>query len=633
MTKDQELAKYIILHTNKSLFITGKAGTGKSHFLRAVLSKSTKKSVVLAPTGIAAMNAGGMTIHSFFLMGYAPYIPTEGNYNSNIKSNENRLDLIRSLDVIIIDEVSMVRCDVMDRIDRLLRDVRKINVPFGGVQMVFVGDLLQIAPVVLSYEWDILKEYYDGPFFFSSQAVRNLDYCMVEFSTVYRQRDTDYVKLLSRMRLAKLTSEDYATLNGRFIKDFTPDDSEGYTRLVVNNAEAEKINHSRLTACSGGSASFDAIIEGSFPEEMYPTSKHLVLKKGARVVMIKNASDGTYYNGSLGVVYETSPEKITVVLDGLGEKVELTRAEWSNVEYTIDNKTGEIKPQKRGSFTQYPLKLAWAMTIHKSQGLTLDKVIVDAQRSFANGQAYVAFSRCRTLDGIVLASKVNVRSFKVDDSVLRYYKNIAEKQYAVLDALKRSMSSQTKEAESIVVPLTEKQIKDKLAAWRKDCSMKSGLPAYCILWNDTIDEIARIKPVTVEELACINRIGTTFIDKYGDEVMALITTRISANDSSPVAKVKTQQVSVNMYHSGMDAHEIASQRELTHGTIMNHLIWGIKNGQINREEIICDYDYSLIKNYILAHPECTKISDIWIGLKKEIDFAAIRYVLEEINGN
>lgn len=418
------LAWQFIENTGTHLFLTGKAGTGKTTFLRRLKAESPKRMVVLAPTGIAAINAGGMTIHSFFQLPFAPYVPetsfsADGKAQYRFRFGKEKLNIIRSIDLLVIDEISMVRADLLDAIDDVLRRFRDRNKPFGGVQLLLIGDLQQLAPVVKDEEWLLLSRYYDTPYFFSSRALKQTEYCTIELKTVYRQSDARFLDMLNRIRENRCDHVLLEELNRRYIPDFKPAKEEGYIRLTTHNYQAQRINEYELAQLPGRSFTFRAKIEGKFPDYSYPTDEVLVLKRNAQVMFVKNDSSGEhrYYNGMIGEVVHVSPSGIEVRSKGSDEVFMLQEEEWANAKYVLDEETKEIKEEIEGVFKQFPLKLAWAITIHKSQGLTFERAIIDASASFAHGQTYVALSRCKTLEGLVLSAPLSAKAVISDGAV------------------------------------------------------------------------------------------------------------------------------------------------------------------------------------------------------------------------
>ena len=422
MNHDLNLAHKIVEHTGANLFLTGKAGTGKTTFLHRLRESAAKNMVVLAPTGVAAINARGATIHSFFQLSFAPFIPGHGyvsKENVRYSFSKQKRRIIASLDLLVIDEISMVRPDVLDAIDSVLRRYRDPQSPFGGVQLLLIGDLRQLAPVVKDSEWEILRDYYASPYFFESQALRKAGYLAIELQTVYRQNDPEFIEILNAVRDGNPSDEMIRNLNMRFRPSFDPPETEGYIRLTTHNHLAQSLNDSRLKALSSPLAVIKADLSGNFPESSFPAESDLMLKTGAQVMFIKNDSgtERRFYNGMIGHVTAISDSSGTVAPSDGSPQIEVGKALWENTRYEIDEKNKSVKEVVDGTFLQFPLRLAWAITIHKSQGLTFDKAIIDAASSFAPGQAYVALSRCRSLDGLVLSSRLDSNAVIIDKNV------------------------------------------------------------------------------------------------------------------------------------------------------------------------------------------------------------------------
>ena len=420
-----------IQYTGRNIFLTGKAGTGKTTFLKYLKENSPKRMVVVAPTGVAAINAGGVTIHSFFQLSFGPQLPegavNQEKTNKHFRFRKNKIDIIRSLDLLVIDEISMVRADLLDGIDRVLRRYRNNNQPFGGVQLLMIGDLQQLTPVAKEEEWNLLKNFYQTPYFFSSQALLKSNYVTIELQHVYRQKDEKFITLLNKIRDNQLDAEVIEEINKRFIPDFNTE-KEGYILLTTHNFKADEINDKRLKNLPGKPLKFKAEITGNFPEYNYPTDKELLLKPGAQVMFIKNdpSPEKKFYNGKIGRVVEVDEKYVKVTVNETTEAIKVSPLTWEKTKYELDSKTKEIKEELEGTFTQIPLKLAWAVTIHKSQGLTFDKVIIDARAAFAHGQVYVALSRCRSLEGIILKTPLTASSIKHDFLVQNFTKKIEE---------------------------------------------------------------------------------------------------------------------------------------------------------------------------------------------------------------
>ena len=419
-----QLADEFLQYTNCNVFLTGKAGTGKTTFLKDFNKHSPKRMVVTAPTGVAAINAGGVTLHSFFQMPFGPFVPgSEAHSQSHQRRfNREKINLIKSLDLLVIDEISMVRADLLDGVDAVLQRYRRSNLPFGGVQLLMIGDLHQLSPVVKDAEWRLLKPYYDSAYFFSSKSLSKTELFTIELKHIYRQSDTRFINLLNSVRDNNLDESGIAALNKRFDPNFSPGDKEGYITLCTHNRKADGINFSKLHSVKNKKHTFDAEVEGDFPEHTFPTQATLDLKIGAQVMFVRNdpSPDKRFFNGKIGEITRIKSDEIWIKCPDENNQIIVEPAVWENIEYKLNQESGEIKENKIGTFEQYPLKLAWAITIHKSQGLTFDKAIIDAQAAFAHGQVYVALSRCRTLEGMVLSSTLSPRTMKTDPTVLRF---------------------------------------------------------------------------------------------------------------------------------------------------------------------------------------------------------------------
>lgn len=427
-------------HTGISIFLTGKAGTGKTTFLKALKEHSSKRIIVVAPTGVAAVNAGGVTIHSFFQLPLSPYVPGT-TFKDRYDFGKEKRRIIRTLDMLVIDEISMVRSDLLDAIDNVLRRYRDPTLPFGGVQLLMIGDLHQLTPVVTPRDGELLRPYYDTPYFFGSHALQQTSYVTIQLTHVYRQQDQAFIDILNHVRDGVPTAEDLARLNARCKPMFIPKAEEGYIRLTTHNRMADSYNDNELHKLSGKRYVFKAEIEKEFPESSYPADVNLELKQGAQVMFIKNdpSPSHLYYNGRIGHVVGFEDGKVVVKCPGDDYTISVEPAEWENTHYAINEETKVIEPQVLGVFRQYPLRLAWAITIHKSQGLTFEHAIIDASASFASGQVYVALSRCKSLEGLVLASQIKPRNIigdaRVNDYIARQQSE-AEKSIEALPALK-----------------------------------------------------------------------------------------------------------------------------------------------------------------------------------------------------
>lgn len=421
-----QLASDFVRYTGSNIFLTGKAGTGKTTFLHNLQKNSAKRMIITAPTGVAAINAGGVTLHSFFQLPFGPYVPGSESYERNkqrqFRFSKEKKKIIQSLDLLVIDEISMVRADLLDAVDAALRRHRRNILPFGGVQLLMIGDLHQLSPVAKNDEWQLLQQHYASVYFFSSKALEQTELVTIELQHIYRQSDTRFIKILNQVRDNRLDASSVTELNQRHVHDFIPDEEQGYITLTTHNRSADSINQKRLQALRTKEHRFKADISGEFPEHIYPTPATLLLKEGAQVMFMRNDSSGDklYYNGKIGKITRVSGKTIRVLCPGDIHEIVVEPVSWENIKYTLNEENKEIEEDTVGKFEQYPLKLAWAITIHKSQGLTFEKAIIDAGAAFASGQIYVALSRCKTLEGMVLSTPISSRGIGTDEAVLGF---------------------------------------------------------------------------------------------------------------------------------------------------------------------------------------------------------------------
>jgi hypothetical protein len=441
-----ELASDYVRNTSRHVFLTGKAGSGKTTFLHQLKSSRLKRMAVVAPTGVAAINAGGMTIHSLFQISFGLHLPGVARSTSTPppRFRQEKVRLIQSLDLLVIDEVSMVRADLLDAVDEVLRRIRNRPQPFGGVQLLMIGDLHQLPPVVQDEEWQLLKQYYTTPYFFGSQALQKTNYISIELQQIYRQADTEFIELLNKVRENRMDSAALQMLNARYQPNYRPPADQPSITLTATNARAHSINQGSLRQLLGALKKYQATISGQFPPSSYPTEETLEFKVGAQVMFIRNDPGGLYFNGKLGRITRLGEGEIGVQCPGETGEIQVWPLEWKNVKYSLNDQTKEIEERVHGLFVQMPLKLAWAITIHKSQGLTFERCQIDAQAAFAAGQVYVALSRCKTLDGIVLQSRIPAASIKTDP-VIQEFCDEAAKQLpsaAELAAAKRDYQNQ-----------------------------------------------------------------------------------------------------------------------------------------------------------------------------------------------
>jgi uncharacterized protein YpbB len=434
-----------IHQTNQCVFLTGKAGTGKTTLLRKIIDSTHKNAVIVAPTGIAALNAGGVTIHSFFQLPFSGFIPEFGvkaSFTESVKfetkdtlmrhfaMNKTRQKIIRNIELLIIDEVSMLRADLLDAMDWTLRNVRRIHEPFGGVQVLFIGDLLQLPPVVKQEEWQVLRNYYEGVFFFHAKVLKEIKPLYIELTTIFRQQDADFIRILNHLRNNQITSEDVEVLNQYVQADFDSSKQEGYITLTTHNTKADEMNAKALMELPEKKVSYEAEVTGDYPKHLFPLEESLELKVGAQVMFVKNdlSFDKNYFNGKMGKIKSLSDHEIIVEFPEEKKSIVVEKFEWNNIRYALNDATGEVKEEILGTFVHYPLKLAWAITVHKSQGLTFDKAVLDVSDVFAPGQAYVALSRLRSLDGLVLLKPMRMNGLSNDQHVVAFSQNKAEEE-------------------------------------------------------------------------------------------------------------------------------------------------------------------------------------------------------------
>ena len=596
-----DLAWQLVERTGVNVFLTGKAGTGKTTFLRRLKERSPKRMVVVAPTGVAAINAGGVTIHSFFQFPLAPYIPG-GSFNTKdekYRFSKEKKNIIRTLDLLVIDEISMVRADLLDQIDAVLRLHKDRHRPFGGVQLLMIGDLSQLAPVVKEGEWTLLREYYRTPYFFGSHALQQTQHVTIELTHVYRQTDHTFINILNEVRENRLTPESLALLNSRVVESGKmmaegsrpednfhlssfnfPLDSDGTIRLTTHNATANRYNEERMDALKGVRFSFRAQVSGTFPESSYPAEEKLVLKKGCQVMFLKNDSQGSrYYNGKLGIVSAVDAESICVRGIDDGEEIEVEPDVWTNARYVIDKETKEIREEIEGEFRQYPLRLAWAITVHKSQGLTFDRAVLDVNAAFAAGQVYVALSRCRSLEGLVLTASLSPTSVKTDALVTDYMNvELEQAQHTAghLPALERDyylmmltelFSFKTLEADFHrmlrlidehlykVYPLLLKMYKQADERWGKEVASVAGTfyRQYTSLVMESPDYAA--DSLLAER---IHKAATYFVEKLDELLRPLIEYAALDSDNREV-KERLTEASYNFKQSFAQKHHLLTR--------------------------------------------------------------------------
>lgn len=568
-----DVARFIVEKTDISLFLTGKAGTGKTTFLREVVRYTKKKCIVLAPTGIAAVNAGAMTIHSFFQFGLGPFVQGVIEPKSDFRINKSKLELIRHLQLLIIDEVSMVRADLMDHIDVELRRIRRNSKPFGGVQLLMIGDLQQLPPIAHGGEDELLRRYYKTLYFFSSAALKSMKYSCIELKNVYRQTDGHFIDILNHARNCTLTSQDISDLNARYIPGFSPKPEDGYIRLMTHNRQVDYVNETELEKLDSKPYTFVAAVTGTFPEESYPTADSLTLKKGAQVMFIKNDPERRFINGTLGEVKSIDKNSIAVRLAESGMIIDVEPVEWQNIRYQFDEESKEISSKQIGRFKQYPLKAAWAITVHKSQGLTFDKAIIDVHAAFSPGQAYVALSRCRTLDGLVLSSPVSASVFMRDNAVDAYMNYISR-------------------------------------------------PVEDLAFSSCYEYFEYEKKPEPEEVAPVKKV------KVNQEKSKKVNKDEPRDDTGK--KLSTFECSYRLYNQGDTVEQIAEKRGLNQSTIEGHLARYVASGDIDVHEFVDGDTLQKVEAYCMEHPEEKALKPIFEHFDAKIPYSVLRMAIAAI---
>ena len=662
--RELDIARFIVEKTDSNIFLTGKAGTGKTTFLKDVKKYTKKNHIVLAPTGVAAVNAGAMTIHSFFQFGFGPYVKGISEPEGNYMMRREKRELIKSLELIIIDEISMVRADVLDHINDELQRIRRNSEPFGGVQLLMIGDLQQLPPITPDNELEILKPHYDSMYFFDSKSLRNSDYYCIELKSVYRQTDQRFIDILNRVRTGDVTHSDLDELNSHHVADFRPAQGDNYIQLVTHNRMADAINQREMAALSADTFMFDAKVTGTFPEDAFPTSRQLEIKKGAQVMFVKNDPDKRFINGMLGEVEEVSDDSIRVRLSGKDNIVKVEPTAWENIRYHMNEETHKIESTKIGSFMQYPIKPAWAITIHKSQGLTFDKAVIDAHEAFSPGQAYVALSRCRSLDGMVLSEKLTQRAI-ITDSIVDEYMNGAVQD---IDALARNINFEpfdydrtTKETTVAKnanghVTVVNTNVFDALKEWRTQVASVAGVPAYVVMYDRTLAELANALPERTSELDSIHGLGPVKIEKYGQALLDVIHSSRNASNSrfdsiaketeapilEPVKKKKenkekekkekTWVITYKMYKEGKTVMQIAQERSLTETTILGHLARYVESGDIDVHKLVSNDVIEKVSAYMSSrNGGGVAIKEVFEYFNETISYGDIRLVLSHLN--
>ena len=703
MNNETRLAWEIVESTGANLFLTGKAGTGKTTFLKELRRQSPKRMVVLAPTGIAAINAGGTTIHSFFQLPLSPFLPGTSfgrGENKFFRFSNAKRDIIRTIDLLVIDEISMVRADLLDAVDSVMRRYRNHNKPFGGAQLLMIGDVQQLAPVVKDDEWAMLSQVYDTPYFFSSKALAMTGYLTVELKTVYRQQDVHFISLLNLIRENKATADTLAELNKRYIPNFKPAPGSDYIILTTHNRPAQAINERELDMLPAKPHLFKAQVQGNFPETSYPADESLTLKAGAQIMFIKNDPMHKFYNGMIGEVVDVDGNNITVRGKDGGTPFRLDLAEWTNAKYTLDENTKEIKESVEGVFRQYPVRLAWAITIHKSQGLTFEHAIIDASNSFAHGQTYVALSRCKSLEGMVLSQPLSPSAIISDSQLDAFSNSVAvnaptevqvkalEKTFVVNNIDELFDLSGLKAAVNMVLRTLAEHLSrrhgDLFEAYKRAVQPIDELMAVAqkfkvqytqLLAGDSNVGVPQIQErihkgaayfaKRLNELASLlakTHVSTDnkVVKKQFDERFAVLNETFKLKQKlleyesrddiefsvggylrakaifllgqKPDAKPKpqrqpTKDVSLEMFNRGMTIEQIAAERGLTPNTVFGHLASFVTAGLLPLNRIVSHEHEIEISNYLLAHPDTKKLSEVKEAISDGISYEEIRVVM------
>lgn len=690
----------LIEHTNRSVFLTGKAGTGKTTFLNEFVKKTRKKHIVVAPTGIAAINAGGVTIHSMFGLPLRTFLPTtdriDGSLGNNIadlqqhfKYRKDKLKLLREVEVLIIDEVSMLRADVLDMMDFSLRFIRRNNQRFGGVQMLFIGDLYQLPPVVRDEH--ILKMFYQSPFFFDSLAIKDIPLLTIELTKVYRQTDEEFLEILNAIRDGDVANIDFEHLNERFNPDFNAGE-DSYIYLCSHNKLADDINQQKLAEIKVSPATFEAKLFGEFKENQYPNEQFLELKIGAQVMFIRNDISGEkkYFNGKLGEISALDEKEIKVVLEGSDREITVKREVWEQKKYSLDGEKN-IKEEVLGSFEQFPIKLAWAVTIHKSQGLTFDKVIIDAGKSFTAGQVYVALSRCRTLEGIVLKSKITPEVIFKDNRILQFqgatFANDSVKEILNREKYDYSIRKVLRSVDSQWL-LREVELWNNLSITTKSIDHAKSKQLYFQLKRDVVnlgkifEKLERIifqkvnnfinqteewSEIESKTKGAVNFFFSEVKDKifsplkefyseikgvkglknYNEELRSwledieeylnglkaahLLETKLldEKNDkevSMKIAKVPSQVLTFQLFEQGKTISEIALERGLVKETVLGHLARFAEQGLLDLSRVITSDKIKTFEKAFKTDPKET-LNEWKTALPNDFDFNEIRILI------
>lgn len=558
-------------------------------------------------------------------------------------------EMLKELGMIIIDEISMVRADLLDRIDNKLRQVRRNNKPFGGVQLLLIGDLFQLPPVVTKTDKVMLDSYYSGNnYFFNCEALKKVGFETIFLEKVYRQDDEEFVKILDKARLGNLSWPIINKLNTRFKPDFEVDDDSHYITKVSLKRDADRINTSRLERIDSNSKSYTASITGTFPEDAFPVPRNLSLKVGTQVMFARNDYKSNYRNGTIGQVSELDDNTITVIVDS--QEIIVERCSWENIEYNIKEEIHQIQEEVVGTFKQFPLKPAWAITVHKSQGLTFDNAVIDLPHTFESGQAYVAFSRCRTLEGIVLKRKVNPSTFFVDKAIVDFYNRLETNIDKIAEKVSYVPFEWENDAEEDNVAAIDSQLAEALKNWRLEKSRSMNVRAFQILTNRALNGVATVKPRNLEQLSDINGVGLSTVSRFGEEIIRIVngnsveeqsiagsspshqrissSTHSTQTHSSNQPRQKTWEITYDLFRSGMSVTGIANERGLMIDTIYNHLMRYVDFGELDAHQFVREDIINKVRQFKLENPESEGMKKIREGLNEEVSYNEICFALK-----
>ena len=698
--RERHLAKEFILHTCRNIFLTGKAGTGKTTLLHEVLKETTKQVAVVAPTGVAAINAGGMTIHALFQLPISAFLPIHRGHadpssfsdqytlSKSQRINKERRKLFAELELLIIDEISMVRADLLDVVDFTLRRIRRNQSPFGGVQLLAIGDLFQLAPVVKIHEIDTLKQFYRSRFFFDSLVWQQCNPLRIELEKVYRQEEAEFLRILNNIRNGEPVAKDLEKLNLRYQGDLTP---KGVIILTTHNRKADKINQSQLGQLKGEEYQLNAEVKGKFAESSFPTPQQIVVKKETQIMFIRNHSNGLYYNGKLGSVTGMRDETLYVQCEDQSNPIPVEPIEWKNTRYRVDKESKEIIQEDLGSFKQYPVKLAWAVTVHKSQGLTFDRVILDLESTFAPGQLYVALSRCRTLAGLTLSSRIQEKNVIVDQRILQYYKETSldpliddqlrkdKQHYEDLRLVKAfNLDKLRVPMESWIEYISDNDLVDQTEMALMASQQRNTLKAFNDIANRFIRQLNQLIYTEPMNVPMIRERASKAIDYFSQNIYSTLIASLEDHrgeyeiksrmkkyireinevlseywrfvdnlyslefrseklfkgqryerrrpkKSGKQPKESTAEITFKLYVGGMDLMEIAEARSLKIGTIRSHMVQWIESGKVELDRLMDAERIENLYSQFLKKPDAPT-SELKSQMGLEVDWYELQWI-------